>query len=162
MVLNNIEELLEKYNNAETSLQEEAQLRAYFTSDNVAPHLEHYKSLFQYFSEAQQEQYTKDVPLNTKKKTRLYQWISVAAAAVLILGLIVPRFTGPTEQEKQEALLVYNQTMEALSLVSLGMNKGKEQLSNLALVSDNISEGVNQVSKLGEFNRVTNKILKNK
>lgn len=162
MVLNNIEALLEKYNNAETTLKEEAQLKAYFSSDNVAPHLEHYRPMFQYFSVSKQEQYTKDVPLNTKKKSRLYQWISVAAVAVLMLGLIVPKMFGPTEQEKQEALLVYNQTMEAFNLISLGMNEGKSQLTNLALVSDNIHEGAEQASKLGEFNTVTNKILKNK
>ena len=91
MVLNNIEELLQKYNNAETSLKEEAQLKSYFASDAVAPHLEHYKPLFNYFLQSQQEQYTKDVPLNTKK-TRLYQWISVAAVAVLMLGFMVPQF----------------------------------------------------------------------
>jgi len=161
MVLNNIEELLEKYNNAETSLKEEAQLKAYFAGDDVAAHLEHYKPLFQYFSLSQQEQYTKDVSLNTKK-TKLYQWISVAAVAVLMLGLIVPKMFGPTEQEKQEALLVYNQTMEAFNLISLGMNEGKEQLSSLALVSDNIYEGVEKANVLGEFNKQTNKILKNK
>ncbi|MDP5081517.1 MAG: hypothetical protein NWP87_02590, partial [Winogradskyella sp.] len=83
MVLNSIEKLIEKYHNAETSLKEEAQLKAYFASDAVAPHLEHYKPLFNYFSKSKQEQYTKDVPLNTKK-TKLYQWISVAAVAVLM------------------------------------------------------------------------------
>tara|TARA_R110002124_G_scaffold2112_8_gene14075 strand:+ start:2264 stop:2755 length:492 start_codon:yes stop_codon:yes gene_type:complete len=161
MVLNNIEELIEKYNNAETTLKEEAQLKAYFANDNVEPHLEHYKPLFHYFSLSQKEQYTKDVPLTTKK-TKLYQWISVAAVAVLMLGLVVPSFVGPSEQEKQEALLVYNQTMEALSLVSIGINEGKQQFNNLALVSDNINEGVQQVSRLGEFNTITNRILKNK
>lgn len=161
MVLNNIEELLEKYNNAETSLKEEAQLRAYFESDDVAAHLEHYKPMFQYFSLSQQEQYTKDVPLKTKK-TNLYKWISVAAVAVLMLGLIVPKMFGPTEQQKQEALLVYNQTMEAFNLISLGMNEGKSQLSSLALVSDNIYEGVEKANVLGEFNKQTNRILKNK
>ncbi|WP_178984035.1 hypothetical protein [Winogradskyella helgolandensis] len=160
MVLNNIETLLEKYNNAETSVQEEAQLKAYFNGDHVAPEFEHYKPMFQYFSKSKQEQYTKDVPLNTKK-TKLYQWISVAAVAVLMLGLVVPSFMGPTEEEKQEALMVYNQTMEAFSLISLGMNEGKTQLSSLALVGENINEGAQQASKLGEFSTMTNKILKN-
>ncbi len=164
MVLNNIEELIEKYNNAETTLKEEAQLKAYFASDNVEPHLEHYKPLFQYFYQSKQEQYTKDVPLNTKK-TRLYQWISVAAVAVLMLGLIVPKMFGPTEEElknRELAMATYHQTIEAFNLISLGMNEGKAQFTNLALVSDNIDEGVGQASRLGEFNTITNKILKNK
>jgi len=165
MVLNNIENLIEKYNNAETTLKEEAQLKAYFASDNVAAHLEHYKPLFQYFSQSKQEQYTKDVPLNTKKKTRLYQWISVAAVAVLMLGLIVPNMFGPTDEQLRDreiAMETYNKTMEAFNLISLGMNEGKSQLTSLALVSDNINEGVQQASRLGEFNTITNKILKNK
>ena len=161
MVLNNIEILIEKYNNAETTLQEEAQLKAYFQSDNVAAHLEHYKPMFNYFSQSKQEQFTKDVPLNTKK-TKLYQWISVAAVAVLMLGLIVPTFIGPTEQEKQEALLAYNQTMEALSLVSIGMNEGKQQLNSLVLVSDNLNQGIEEAGKLSEFTKTTNRIFKNK
>ena len=117
--------------------------------------------MFQYFSQSKQEQFTKDVPLNTKK-TKLYQWISVAAVAVLMLGLIVPTFIGPTEQEKQEALLAYNQTMEALSLVSIGMNEGKQQLNSLVLVSDNLNQGMEEAGKLSEFTKTTNKIFKNK
>ena len=161
MVLNNIETLLEKYNNAETTLKEEAQLKAYFLSDDVAPHLEHYKPMFQYFLQSKKEQYTKDVPLNTKK-TKLYQWISVAAVAVLMLGLVVPNFIGPTEEEKQEALLAYNQTIEAFNLISIGMNEGKQQLNSLALVSDNLNQGIEVAGHLSEFTKTTNKIFKNK
>lgn len=160
MALNKeIEALLIKYENAETSLQEEAQLKDYFQSDNVAPHLEHYKPMFQYFVSTQKEQYTKDVPLNTKR-SNLYQWISVAAVAVLMLGIFVPQWLGPSEQEKQEALLVYNQTMEALSLVSREFNEGREQLATLNLVTENFNEGVEKASRLGEFNKTTNRILK--
>ncbi|WP_179008333.1 hypothetical protein [Winogradskyella forsetii] len=161
MVLNNIEKLIEKYNNAETTLQEEAQLKAYFLSDEVAPHLEHYKPMFQYFSQSKKEQYTKDVPLKTKN-TKLYQWISVAAVAVLMLGLIVPTFIGPTEEEKQEALLAYNQTIDAFNLISIGMNEGKQQLNSLILVSDNLNEGIEEAGRLSEFTETTNKIFKNK
>ena len=164
MVLNNIEKLIEKYNNAETTLAEEAQLRAYFTGNDVAPHLEHYKPMFVYFSQAQQEQYTKDVPLKPKR-TKMYQWISVAAVAVLMLGFIIPQVLGPSQEEirqKELAMETYNKTMEALSLVSIGMNEGKEQLNSLTLVSDNLNQGFEEVSRLNEFSKATNRIFKNK
>lgn len=164
MVLNNIENLIEKYNNAETTLAEEAQLRAYFTGNDVAPHLEHYKPMFVYFSQAQQEQYTKDVPLKPKR-TKMYQWISVAAVTVLMLGLIIPQILGPSEEEmrqKELAMETYNKTMEALSLVSIGMNEGKEQLNSLTLVSDNLNQGLEEASRLTEFSKATNRIFKNK
>ena len=163
MVLNNIENLLVKYENAETTLQEEAQLKAYFESDNVAPHLEHYRSLFQYFANTQNESYTKDVPLKTNRRS-MYQWISVAAVTILMLGIMIPKVLGPTEQDIKDqelALATYNQTMEAFNLVSLGMNKGKDQLKTLALVSESIEDGRASASRLNEFNKVTNKIFKN-
>ena len=163
MVLNNIENLLVKYENAETTLQEEAQLKAYFESDNVAPHLEHYRSLFQYFSNTQNESYTKDVPLKTNRRS-MYQWISVAAVTILMLGIMIPKVFGPTEQDIKDqelALATYNQTMEAFNLVSLGMNKGKDQLKTLALVSESIEDGRASASRLNEFNKATNKIFKN-
>ncbi|MCC1483587.1 hypothetical protein [Winogradskyella immobilis] len=163
MVLNNIENLLVKYENAETTLQEEAQLKAYFASDNVAPHLEHYRSLFQYFANTQNESYTKDVPLKTNRRS-MYQWISVAAVTILMLGIMIPKVFGPTEQDIKDqelALATYNKTMEAFNLVSLGMNKGKDQLKTLALVSESIEDGRASASRLNEFNKATNKIFKN-
>lgn len=162
MVLNSIEKLLEKYNNGETSLEEEAQLRAYFTSDNVADHLAHYKPLFQFFSSSQEEQYTKDVPLKTTKTIRLYQWISVAAVTVLMLGLMIPNIMGPTAEEKREAELAYNKTMEALNLLSIGMNEGKQQLGVLSMVGENLDQGIESASMLGEFTKTKNRIFKNK
>ena len=46
----NINQLLEKYWNAEASLQDEAELRSYFSSDDVASNHEQYKDLFTFFS----------------------------------------------------------------------------------------------------------------
>lgn len=46
----NINQLLEKYWNAEASLQEEAELRAYFSSNDVAPEHEQFNDLFTFFS----------------------------------------------------------------------------------------------------------------
>ena len=38
MVLNNIEKLIEKYDNGETTLKEEQQLKDYFSQQTVPPH----------------------------------------------------------------------------------------------------------------------------
>ena len=67
MELANIEKLVEKYLNAETSLQEEATLKNYFTEGNVAPHLLEYKFMFTYFTKEKDETYTKDIELEPKK-----------------------------------------------------------------------------------------------
>lgn len=153
MVLNNIEQLLEKYDNGETSLNEEQQLRDYFAQEEVAPHLESYKVMFQYFNTTKQEHYTKDVPLKPKK-TYTYQWISVAAAIVLLFGFFFNQ-----NREKQEALLAYNQTMEAFNLVSSQFNKGTQAMQ---IISSNIDKGKEGIAQLGEFSNTTNKIFKNK
>lgn len=160
MVLTNIENLIEKYENAETTLQEEAQLRAYFTGDDVAPHLEHYKSMFLYFSNTQQEQFTKDVPLKPKR-TKVYQWISVAAVTVLMLSVFVPKtlFGGPSAEEVAQAEKAFYETMNALGMVSKGMNSGQNAV---AMISSNLQQGVEEASRLSEFTKTTNRIFKNK
>ncbi|MBO6879615.1 hypothetical protein [Winogradskyella sp.] len=163
MVLNNIEKLLEKYNNAETSLAEEAQLRAYFESDDVAPHLEHYKPMFLYFSQSQQEQYTKDVPLKPKR-TKLYQWISVAAVAVLMLGIFIPNWGGetdPWEKYTAEEQQLYLETKAALAMLSDKFNDGTSSINALDLASENFNVGLNKASHIAEFSETTNKLLKN-
>ncbi|MEM1003288.1 MAG: hypothetical protein AAGH46_11635 [Bacteroidota bacterium] len=161
MVLNRIEELLTKYEDVETTLQEEQELRDYFTSDEVAPHLEYYRPLFQYFAASQKEEFTKDVPLKTRTRS-MYQWISVAAVSIIMLGIFLPRtLFGPSVEEEAQVRLAYKQTMEALSLVSAGMNKGKQELTSLALLTNNLNDGMSQASRLGEFTKATNKIFKN-
>ena len=159
MVLNNIEKLIEKYDNGETTLKEEQQLKDYFSQETVPPHLEVYKSMFQYFLHTHEEQFTKDVPLKSKKTYSLYQWISVAAVAVIMLGVYF-QMSGPTELEKQEALLAYNQTMEVFNLMSSNLNKGTEGVEALNMVTTNFDKGSENIAYLGEFSKTTNKFLK--
>ena len=160
MEFNNIEELIEKYENAETSLQEEAQLSAYFNSDHVAPQFEHYQPLFQFFAQATQEQFDKDVPLNPKKKLNIYKWISVAAI-VMIMSVITFKAIdfGPTEEERI-ALEHLEKAKEAFQLLSLAFNKGQEQLNHVSLISENLNQGLNEASKFSEFGKATNQLLK--
>ncbi len=161
MVLDNIERLLEKYDNGETTLQEEQQLKHYFNQETVPPHLEGYKAMFQYFLVTKEEQYTKDVPLKTKRNN-LYKWISVAAVVALMFGVYINRdatvkgFDDLTPEQQ----LAYNQTVEGLQYLGIALNKGNEQMKTLNLVSSNLEEGANKIAHIGEFSKTTNKILK--
>merc|ERR1711939_773260 len=86
---------LEKYFEATATVGEERTLREYFSQDEVAPHLEQYKPMFNYFSMAKEEKYTKQVPL--KPRVNYYKWLSVAAAVVLTFGI----YFGSQYQEEQ-------------------------------------------------------------
>ncbi len=161
MVLDKIEELLEKYDNGETSLQEEQQLKHYFTQETVAPHLEVYKSMFQYFLQTQQEQFTKDVPLKPRKTFTLYKWISVAAVAVIMLGVYTQVGNSRSFSDlSDEELYAYNQTMKVFNLVSSKLNQGSENMNALNLVSSNFTKGAESIVYISEFSKTTNKFLK--
>jgi hypothetical protein len=164
MVLNSIEKLLEKYDNGETSLKEEQKLRDYFAQEEVAPHLESYKVMFQYFNNTKQEHYTKDVPLKPKKNN-LYQWISVAAIVILMLGIFLPRGNKQITtlaQLSPEQQKVYFQTKKALAMLSSNFNEGATSLNALNIVSESFDKGAASMSHISEFEKTTNKIFKNK
>ena len=164
MVLTKIEQLLEKYDNGETTLQEEQQLKNYFSQETVAPHLEMYQPIFQYFIQTQKEQFTKDVPLEPKKTINLYRWIAVAAVAIFMLGIyiVVGNESKTLDNLSSEEQLAYNQTIEAFSILSSNFNKGKENMNALGLMSNSIEKGTQKITYLNEFTRTTNKIFKNK
>lgn len=164
MVLNSIEQLLEKYDNGETSLKEEQRLKAYFAQDNVPPHLESYKAMFQYFNSTQKEQYTKDVPLKPRK-SYIYQWISVAAVAVLMLGIMIPNVLGGAVSEEEltsEQQLAIQQTKEVFEILGEKFNQGQSQMGVLSLASSNFVKGAEQVNYISEFSETTNKFFKSK
>ena len=143
MELNNIEKLLEKYENAETSLKEEAALKDYFSQDIIAPHLEEYRALFIYFQESKEERFTKTIPL--RKKTSNMWWLSIAASVVLVFGAYFMNSpSGLTASEQKEAEMAFLETQKAFQLISQNLNKGGEVA----------------IAGLSEFEKAQNKVFK--
>jgi hypothetical protein len=143
MELTNIEKLIEKYENAETSLKEEAVLKTYFSQDKVAPHLEEYKAMFIYFKESKEERFTKTIPL--RKKTSNTWWLSIAASVALIFSVyFVNRPSGLSASEQKEAEMALLETQKAFQLISENLNKGE----NVAMAG------------LSEFEKAQNKVFK--
>jgi len=128
MELNNIDKLIVKYLEAETSITEEKELRSYFSSQNVAPHLEQYKYLFEYFTTAKNETSHKTIPL--KPRRNYYKWFTVAASLILAFGFYTYNNVKSNTQE-EEALLAYYQTKKALQLVSTNFNIGAQKVGYL-------------------------------
>ena len=143
MELANIEKLIEKYENAETSLKEETVLKTYFSQDGVAPHLEEYKAMFIYFQESKEERFTKTIPL--RKKTSNMWWLSIAASVALIFSVyFVNSPRDLTASEQKEAEMAFLETQKAFQLISQNLNKG----GNVAMAG------------LSEFEKAQNKVFK--
>ncbi|MCY1486527.1 hypothetical protein D3C87_423080 [compost metagenome] len=127
---NRIELLLEKYFEGETSIAEENELKLYFSSADVAQHLEQYKAMFGYFSSAKEQKFEQKIPL--KSKTQKVAWLSIAASVVILLGM----FTFYNRSINQsEDLGTYNdpekafeETQKALNLLSKNVNVGVESM----------------------------------
>jgi anti-sigma-K factor RskA len=125
MELANIEKLLEKYLNAETSIAEEKVLKQYFLKGNVAPHLKEYETLFEYFSTSKNERFTKTIQLKTKKTN--WKWLSVAASVVLLVSV----YTGYQKNQERKAEKIMAETQMALQMLSTNLNKGTAAVAHL-------------------------------
>lgn len=134
MELRQIEILLEKYFEGETTLQEEKELKAYFSSNNVAPHLDVYVPMFTNFQKQKEVQFTKALPLQPRKRNYV-KWIGVAASLVALFGTLLyfnnnqnasndlGTFSNPEE--------AFIETQKALNMVSMEVNKGVKSIEYL-------------------------------
>jgi len=137
MELANIEKLVEKYLNAATTLQEETTLKNYFTEGSVAPHLQEYAYMFNYFATAKDETYTKTIQLEPKKsKTRNFKWLSVAASVMLLFSV----FIGKQEYERHQAKKQFEQISKGLRLLSSNLKKGQKAVTSLYTYEDTVKK----------------------
>ncbi|MEP6803027.1 MAG: hypothetical protein ABI892_00785 [Flavobacterium sp.] len=151
MEFNKIEDILEKYFQGETSIAEENELKEYFSSPDVAQHLEQYKPMFGYFSQVKEQKSTQEIPLKTKKRN--VAWLSIAASAVVLLGIGTYFYVSEkntTQVVAQSELGTYDNPEEALAATQKA----------LALVSNNVNVGIGSVQYIKEYEQSKNKIFK--
>ncbi len=150
MELDKIENILEKYFQGETTIAEENQLKEYFSSSDVAQHLEQYKPIFGYFSQVKQQKSMQEIPLKTKKRN--VAWLSIAASIVVLLGIGTYYLTGEktTSVTAQSELGTYDDPEEAL----------KATQKALSLLSSNVNVGIESVQYINEYEQSKNRIFK--
>jgi hypothetical protein len=134
MELNNIEKILEHYFEGNSSTADEKMLQDYFSSPNVAQHLQQYQPLFSYFEEAKQQKYMQELPLQTKKRNNV-MWFSIAASVVVLFGAGLFWFTNSDANQEHgfgtydNPEIAFQETQKALQLLSTNVNVGIESVN---------------------------------
>ncbi|GAA4470540.1 hypothetical protein GCM10023189_59290 [Nibrella saemangeumensis] len=110
-----VEKLLEKYYNGETSLEEEKQLRQYFQRESVPAHLQAHAGPFRYFAEERNQQPSEtvntqlaaklDEPVPVGRVIKFPAWTRQVAASValLIVGFAGGLFYGEWQTRQTDA-----------------------------------------------------------
>lgn len=187
MNLHEIEKLLEKYFEGETSLPEEIKLRDFFAAGNVP---ERWKGLEKYFifMIREQDQQLQDANFDEKvmsavKGNKLapiidlhrpwIYWIAGVAAGLLILLAILIKFdpfSGRIEDTYNDPQIAYKEARKILLFVSAKFNKGIISLKPVETLETGLNElkpvaayskGMNEVKRLDEVEKVEKFITNN-
>lgn len=155
-----IDALLNKYFEGETSCEEERRLRHFFAHGNVPPHLAPYKALFGYFdSEIEKLPSRKGRQLPFSRKTLIRSLSGVAAAVLFLIGVYTFRgirqdclcagnyviINGRCYADKQKAK---EYALQALRQVSSSPDEWMIDLSDNA---DDKKIVENELNRLGEM-----------
>jgi len=147
MESNRIEIILEKYFQGDTCSAEELELKKYFSSSNVAQHLEHFNPLFVYFAEAKEQKSSHELPQKTKKHNVM--WLSIAASVVVLLGISTFTYFHSTTDKEDLG------TCENPEAAFAATQKA------LALLSENVNVGIESVEYVNEYEYSKDLIFKN-
>ena len=157
MNTNEIEVLLGKYYEGQTSLHEEKLLRDFFSGQDIPGHLKSHQPLFTFFNgEQKQELPSRDfeqkltarlkaenqdglVKPISGKRNRLAYVAGIAATILLIVSLFATFRhdiikNGHIRETSGNTELAYQQANEALLIVSGNLNTGLKQMGRLQMV----------------------------
>lgn len=152
---NRIQSILDRYWQGETSLEEEAQLKAYFQGDDVADEHAPFKPFFDFLTEEQEIRLPGHIDLpgagEAEPKDRVIRlwparrWVGVAATLAILIGFFwIINLNGDTRQNDtyENPELALEQAKEALFFLSYKMDKGAKSTT----------EQIKQLEKLSVFN----------
>ena len=162
----NIEELLERYYNAQTSEAEEQRLREYFIHEETPPHLQKEKEMFLELQgiqvpEGLEERLSKHIDqwamqerfIQKSSSRRRLQWIGSIAASLLILFSIGWYFHAPQPRKDTCATPkeAYIHTEKALMMFAQALNKGVKQMEVIQESTDKVERNIQkQLNKLND------------
>ena len=148
-----IEDLLQKYWNAETTLEEEQELRTFFTNEPVPENWKEPASLFRYFESQKKiglrdEAFDKNLKQKIKPPAKVIS-LSMVQLARIAAGLFVVvaatffirqevRKAYPDEPEDtySDPKVAFEETKKALMMISKSFNKAQKEASKINVFNE--------------------------
>jgi hypothetical protein len=164
MNLQKIEMLIKKYEQGNTSLEEENLLMDFFSNEEVPYQLRSYMDLFYFMDSSKKEELAdehfddkviaaitnnKPETKNSTKKIRMYSVFAIAASITILIGLYFRfGYQLPGVQDTyDDPVLAYAETKKILLKVSGNFNAGVDELKNVS----EFNNGINELNKLSTF-----------
>jgi hypothetical protein len=129
-----ITKLLDLYDDGETTLEQERDLKSYFASESYDKDFESYAVLFSYFETELKTTSEVEISIQSPKPNK-FLWLNVAASIVVILGGVWLFTYYEKQQDIQEARIALEKTQNALNFLSYNMNEGLEKLEYIEVFS---------------------------
>lgn len=163
MNLQKIEDLITKYEQGDTSLEEEKILMDFFRNEEVPFQLRSYKDLFDFVDTSKDEELInpdfddrvlaaiseiKPLSKYPSRRLKMYSALAVAASIVILIGLYFQ--FGQMNQVKDtydDPLLAYAETKRILMKVSGNLNSGVAELKNVS----EFNSGMEHLNKISTF-----------
>lgn len=162
MNLQRIEQLIEKYERAETSTGEEKILKDFFLKEEIPLHLRSYSALFNFIDNSQKEELEdknfddrvlkaigedKVIPISSGKNRKIYTLAGIAASIIILIGLYFQfRNDNITIHDTyDDPQLAYAETKQILLRVSGNLNSGLDELKKISEFNNGLDE-LNNIS----------------
>ena len=173
--MDNIKKILEKYYNGETSLEEENQLKEFFSKADVPEEFHQEKIMFDHYAHNFENEKLGDdfddkvlkkikqpVKLEDRRKS-LQRILNIAAVILAVVGIfVIQKYYDfnqtPQKQYSQKQIADMNLTVEVLLKASNYMNKANSELNKLETVNKAFKE-INKVNYIEKYNKLLYKKL---
>ena len=147
-----IDNILNKYFEGLTNLQEEAELHRYFRSGQVAAAHQPYQPLFQYINQAQQVSNPKPIQMPQAEPNRRFYY---AASVALLIGLGLVWLL----QNNHKTVINLHGAEAHIHISNQNPQKQKDAEKELKKFTRNVSQGLDKTGALSIFGQTTKKVF---
>jgi hypothetical protein len=163
MNLQRIDDLIVKYENGESSLAEEQELREFFLNDESPEELREYRDILRAMENFHSVRITNpefdekvldaiaartDNPSLHFRYSKPFVFTGIAAALILIFGLyFILKQTKTAEDTYSDPAIAYAETRRVLLLVSENLNAGHREMAKLS----HLNQGLEELNNLAAF-----------